>query len=151
SDARADCGAHRVDRSREQLRDGRTPGLADRAIATRKPDIRKVRHALDRGKTADQKLPSPDRSVEPVAGAVEAHADRRTLEPVLAEAACHVRVMMLDGERLEPGAAFSLGGVARGNVVRVKIVNDALGRNFEQLFEVADGVLERPISGELLE
>src|SRR6185295_16475981 len=94
---------------------------------------------------------APDRAIQTVARAVEAHADRRTLEPVLAEAARHVRVVMLDGDCLQAIAPLALVRIARGCVVRMKVVHDAFGFDLEQPLEVAERVFERALSGKLLQ
>src|SRR5689334_17074647 len=88
-------------RNGAQPRTRHPPRLSDRLRATgqaHRPERADPAKAPD---TAVQQLAAPDRSVEPVPGAVEDRPDRSAGLPVLGEAGREMRVVVLDAGELD--------------------------------------------------
>src|SRR5262249_34193614 len=96
--------------------------------------------ATERGDVAVKQLATPHGPVEPVPGAVEDRADRRSGLSVLGQARGEVGVVVLDPDQLDP---VKVERVLGRQVLGVEVVGDDLGLDREQPTEMRDALGER--------
>ena len=94
----------------------------------RQADVREVSSALERPAVAQQELAAPHRAVGAVPRAVEDDTDDPLRQPVLDYATGQVRVVMLNGQEVQPLGRGPFGGVAGRGVVGMQVVDDGAGR-----------------------
>ena len=99
-----------------EVRKCHSPRLVDGFVCAGHRDIAKMSSALESRVITDEKFPAPDGAVGSVTCPVKRDADHGFVQAMLGHAACHVGVMMLNGDALHAFFGFP---PARGSVAAV--------------------------------
>ena len=124
------------------------PRFVDRGGPTGKRDVFEMCHTFEARVIGNEHFPSPDGAIGAIAGAIERDTDHSSVEMIFRHAGSDMRVMVLDTDQLNAFRFLSdcpLGG----EIVRVKIVRDDLGLNFQDALHVLDGFFVEIVAFEI--
>ena len=145
--ATAQVGGDRWPATVEQPGHGHAPGLADGGRTSWQRHGGQVAYPLASDQIGNGEFASPQRVVRPVAQPVEGDAQHRSGAAVVDQARGDVGVVVLYGNR----GQVELGGQFGREVLRVEIVGHHLGCHPAEVADVADGLEEGAVGGQVLQ
>src|SRR6202453_2340078 len=115
------------------------PGFANGRGASGQRHVGEMCGTLESCVTGDQRLAAPDLPVGAITGAVKGEANNPSVDQILRHARSNVRMVMLHAHK--PRSVLSRSPFRR-QVIRMKIVRDDFGLDFENPRKMCDGFAE---------